>query len=57
MDYIKKQLLTDGASLAEVATAAGFEEYKYFLKYFRYHEGMTPTEFRAIFSKTHINTF
>ena len=57
MDYIKKQLLIDGLSLAEVATVAGFEEYKYFLKYFRYHEGMTPTEFRTIFSKAHVNTF
>jgi AraC-like DNA-binding protein len=57
MDYIKKQLLIDGLSLTQVAMMAGFEEYKYFLKYFRYHEGMTPTEFRASFSKTHVNTF
>jgi len=66
MEYIKKQLLnceqsskhgsriTPGA-LKEIASECGFEDYKAFLKYFKYHEKMTPTEFCSIYTKTHIN--
>ena len=52
---IKDLLLNTNATLTEVAAAVGFEEYKYFLKFFKYHEGMTPTEFCNIYTKTHIN--
>lgn len=55
LNYIKNQLLNTNATLNEVAVACGFEEYKYFLKFFKYHEKMTPTEFCATYSKTHIN--
>ena len=52
---IKKQLLTTDLTLAQIASATGFENYKQFLKFFRYHEGMTPTEYRAIYYSTHTN--
>ena len=55
--FIKKLLLEDALPLAEVAQKAGFQDYKYFLKYFKYHEGITPTEFKLTYSKTLINTF
>ncbi|MBQ2780616.1 MAG: helix-turn-helix domain-containing protein [Clostridia bacterium] len=52
---IKNLLLNTNATLTEVASTCGFEEYKYFLKFFKYHENMTPTEFCNIYAKTHIN--
>ncbi len=55
MLLIKNLLLNTNATLAEVAATCGFEEYKYFLKFFKYHENMTPTEFCNIYTKTHIN--
>ncbi len=55
--FIKQLLLEDALPLAEVAQKAGFQDYKYFLKYFKYHEGITPTEFKLTYSKTLINTF
>lgn len=36
-----------------LTVACIFEEYKYFLKFFKYNEKMTPTEFRNIYTKTH----
>jgi len=55
MQHIKNQLLNSGTPLKEIASACGFEEYKHFLKYFKYHEKMTPTEFCSTYTKTHIN--
>ncbi|MEE1184705.1 MAG: AraC family transcriptional regulator [Acutalibacteraceae bacterium] len=55
IEYIKNQLLNSNASLKEIAAACGFSEYKYFLKFFTYHEKMTPTEFCNTYSKSHIN--
>lgn len=54
IEHIKNRLLGD-ATLNEIAAACGFSEYKYFLKFFTYHVGMTPTAFRAAYSKSHIN--
>jgi len=55
LQQIKGYLLNSNATLQEVAALCGFSEYKYFLKFFKYHEGMTPTEFCNVYSKTHIN--
>lgn len=56
MKHIKDLLLTSNMTLTEIAQNTGFGEYKYFLKFFKYHEGITPTQFLKIYSKTHINT-
>lgn len=56
MRQIKTLLITDELTLAQVATNTGFREYKYFLKFFKYHEGISPTQFLKIYPKTHINT-
>ena len=45
IDAIKRELLTEDMRLSEVALSFGFSEYKAFLKFFKYHEGITPTEF------------
>lgn len=56
MKYIKTLMLDDNLSLKEVAIKAGFSEYKYFLKFFKYHEKITPTEFYKQFCKIHVNS-
>lgn len=54
-EHIKNMLLNTSLSLNEVALSCGFEEYKYFLKFFKYHTGMTPTAFLNVYSGTHVN--
>jgi len=46
---IKRLLLESGMSLSSVASYCGFSDYKLFLKYFKYHTGLTP----GGFCKTH----
>jgi len=55
ISYIKQLLLTRELSLTDIACNAGFDDYKYFLKFFKYHEGITPTQFLKSYPKTHIN--
>ena len=52
---IRHDLVATDLSLQQIAQKYGFQDYKYFLKYFRFHEGITPTEFRKAYYKTHIN--
>ncbi len=54
--FIKKLMLNEKLTLREIAKTAGFEEYKYFLKFFKYHEGFTPTEFKKLYANVYINT-
>ncbi len=54
-EYIKNMLLNTSMTLNEISSSCGFKEYKYFLKFFKYHTKMTPTEFLGIYSGTHIN--
>ena len=54
INTIKKKLLSSSLSLPKISDECGFEEYKYFLKFFKYHTNMTPTKFRSTYSKTHI---
>lgn len=56
MQAIKSLLLTTNCALKEIATSMGFADYKYFLKYFQYHEGVPPTQFRGMYYQTHMNT-
>lgn len=54
--FIKKLILNEKMTLREIAETAGFDEYKYFLKFFKYHEGFTPTEFQKLYANVYINT-
>ncbi len=56
LQEIKSMLLTTVTPLQEVSSIFGFREYKLFLKYFQYHEGITPTQFRALYNKMNMNT-
>lgn len=49
LDYIKGELLVGGCGLAEIGERCGFSDYKSFLKFFKYHAGMTPSEYRAAY--------
>lgn len=52
---IKGLLSTTDLSLQKIADECGFEDYKAFLKFFTYHESITPTEFRGQCYMTHDN--
>ncbi len=54
--YIKTLMLVDNLPLKEIAFKAGFDEYKYFLKFFKYHEKITPTNFYKQYSKIYISS-
>ena len=55
ISYIKQLLLTSNKTLTAISHETGFSDYKYFLKYFKYHEGVTPTQFLKMYPQTHIN--
>lgn len=55
LQNVKRLLLATDLPLKEVAKRCGFDDYKYFLKYFVYHEETTPTRFRAAFFRQHTN--
>lgn len=55
LNDIKQLLLNTDLSLLDISGLAGFDDYKYFLKFFKYHEGITPTQFLQAYPKTHIN--
>lgn len=55
LSYLKTQLLSTDLSLKEIAWKAGFKDYKYFLKFFTMHEGITPTAYRNMYFNTHGN--
>ena len=56
LDQIKHHLLNTNHTLTQIAINTGFTDYKIFLKFFKYHEKMTPTEFRKIYFQTIVNT-
>lgn len=56
LELIKSMMLCDNLTLQQIAAKAGFTEYKYFLKFFKYHEKMTPTQFYRQHGKIHINS-
>ncbi len=56
MECIKGLMLRDHLPLKEIAARTGFGEYKYFLKFFKYHEKITPTEFYRQYANLHINS-
>lgn len=55
MQRIKTDLLEQTDSLAEIAARYGFSDYKYFLRYFKNHEGVSPTDYRRSYCNLHTN--
>lgn len=56
MEYIKGLMLREELPLKQIAVRAGFSEYKYFLKFFKYHEKKTPSEFQRLYARMPINS-
>ncbi len=55
IEYAKSLLTTTTYSIKQIADLISFKSENGFLKYFKYHTKMTPTEYRNIFSNTHTN--
>lgn len=55
LDAIKQELLISGDSLSSISERCGFSDYKYFLKYFKYHAGMSPSEYKETYYKAITN--
>ncbi len=52
---MKKLLLESELTLCEIADRTSRGDYKLFLKFFKYHEGITPSAFRKLYNKMHTN--
>lgn len=55
MQRIKHDLINESISLADISARYSFGDYKYFLKYFKYHEGVSPTKYRQAYYNLHTN--
>ena len=55
LDGIKRELLVGSGTLLEISDAYGFTDYKYFLKFFKYHEGISPRKYRETYYNMHTN--
>ncbi|MBQ8510812.1 MAG: helix-turn-helix transcriptional regulator [Clostridia bacterium] len=51
----KKYLLGTDMKIAQIASASGFADEKYFLRLFRRFEGVTPSEYRQAYFNLHLN--
>ncbi len=56
LSYIESQLLNTNDSIKHVALRCGFNDENAFVKFFKYHEHITPTEFRNEYFRIHMNT-
>ena len=56
LDFIESQLLNTDFTIKEVAQICGFEDENAFVKFYKYHTKLTPTQFRSRFFYTHMNT-
>ena len=54
-NYVKNLLANTNMSLKEIAFSAGFSDDSALIKFFRYNNDKTPTEFRNLYYATHIN--
>ena len=52
LSYAQKKLLSDDASVSEIAATCGFEYVSYFIKRFRQKYGVTPLEYRKMYRNT-----
>lgn len=56
LDHAKKTLLSTEHNISEVAALCGFETYQLFLKFFEYHEKMSPSAYRKLYYGIHMNS-
>lgn len=51
----KNYLLTTSLTVKQVAALLGYQDEKLFIKFFQYHEAISPARFRNAFCNTHLN--
>ena len=55
LSYIESLLMNTNDTIKEISQKCGFEDENLFLKFFKYHEGKTPTQYRDEFFRVHMN--
>jgi len=55
MQQIRSQLLTTTDSIKQIAARLGFSGENHLLHFFRYHEGVSPSAYRNLYHRTHLN--
>jgi YesN/AraC family two-component response regulator len=55
LKHAKELLIETNLSTVEIASKVGYEDSKYFMRIFRKHEGITPTQYRKAFCQKHFN--
>ena len=55
LEYIESLLINTDYTVKEIAQMSGFEDENCFVKFFKYHENVTPTLFRNRFFYVHMN--
>lgn len=48
-------LLSTDLPVKDIAACVGYENYLEFLKFYKFHEGISPTAFRNAYNRTHLN--
>ena len=55
LEFMEARLANTDDTLKSLAGQCGFEDENAFVKFFRYHAGLTPTEYRNRFFRVHRN--
>jgi AraC-like DNA-binding protein len=55
MKLAKDLLLTTDMSVKQISRELGYSEENLFIKFFTYHEKISPAAFKAKYCNTHIN--
>lgn len=55
IERAKYYLLNTNYTIKQIASMLNFNESNTFIKYFKYHENITPTNFRNLYFNTHMN--
>lgn len=55
LEYAQNLLLTSLYTVKQIAMLLSFESENHFIKFFKYHLNITPTEYRNNYGNTHIN--
>lgn len=56
LEYIESLLINTDHSIKEIAEQCGFDDENKFVKFFKYHKNLTPSEFRNQYFHIHMNT-
>ncbi len=55
LSYMESLLLNTDATVKEIAAMSGFDDENLFVKFFKYHERITPGQYRNRFFRIHMN--